>query len=145
LGRILGNETKLPPIYPVVDEFLTCLFWLFVSLLWVPMEHLILKIAKGKGRFRHAYFAKLYTLGITLPIITLIEGVALKLKASPETMHDIFNGTVAFLNCSFSVPFLSISYKMNPNRMMRLFLIIVPMLFLVLLLFVYFVSTLFAS
>ncbi len=145
LGRIMGNESNLPPIYPVVDEFLNCLFWLLVALFWVPMEHLILIAAKGKGRFRHAYFAKLYTIGITLPIITLIEGVALKLKASPETMHDLFVTVLPTLNFMLLVPFLSISYKMNPKRLQVLFIFIVPMLIIVLLLFVYFVSMLFAS
>ena len=109
IGRILGSKSYFAvDIYPVVDEFLNCFYWLLVAFIWAPLEHLALKLLKGKGKLRHAYFAKLYTLGITLPITTLIEGVALKLNASPDTMRDLYVGGISFMNLMFAVPFMSI-------------------------------------
>lgn len=135
IGRMLGSESYFAvDIYPVVDEFLTCFYWLLVAFMWAPLEHLALKLVKGKGKLRHAYFAKLYTMGITLPITTLIEGVAQKLDVSPDTMRSLHNGGTSVVNLMFAVTFLSICYKVKPNKVFQLFVLIVPLFILVIVL-----------
>ena len=48
---------------PVVGEVLDYVFFLLVALVIAAINHLILKMGKGKGKYRHAFFANLYSLG----------------------------------------------------------------------------------
>jgi hypothetical protein len=136
IAKMLGCEISNPfSVYPVIDQLLNCLLWLLPALLFAGVNHLVLTLAGGKGRFRHAFYSQLYVVGITLPITTLIEGIALKVPMSDgiktTIMKSLYEFGFPFLNFQFARVFLSACYGVTPRRIEILVWLVVPLLVLV--------------